>query len=56
MPLSKARDAARKRQSRLDGKRLRESVQPKPKYVVYEGRKIEIPELDADDNVIYSDE
>lgn len=55
MPLSKARDAARKRLSRLDGKRLRESVQPKPKYIMYEGRKVEVPDLDADGNIIYQD-
>ena len=51
MPLSKARDAARKRQSRLDAKLLKPPVQPK--YVIYEGHKVEVPELDADGNVIY---
>ena len=56
MPLSKARDAARKRQSRLDAKRLKEIVQPKPvKYIIYEGKRVEMPELDADGNRIYGD-
>lgn len=51
MPLSKERDAARKRQSRLDARLTRETVQPK--YIIYEGKQVLVPELDADGNVIY---
>ena len=32
---------------------VRPDVQPK--YLIYEGQRVEVPELDADDNIIYGD-
>lgn len=50
MPLSKLRDKERKRLFRLD--KRKENIGVQPKYVIYEGKKVEIPEIDADGNVM----
>lgn len=54
MPLSKARDRERKRQSRLDAKRSEPIVQPK-RTIIIDNQAIAVPELDADGQVIYDD-
>ena len=52
MPLSKKRDAERKREE----KRVRlENLQFQPKYVIIEGKRVEVPELDADGNRIWEE-
>lgn len=50
MPLSKSRMRERKRQDRFDNRKSKQPV--KPKYVTVEAKRVEIPELDADGQVI----
>ena len=51
MPLSKKRNRDRMRGIRLHNQKLDKPVQPK--YIIYEGQRVEVPELDADGQVIY---
>ena len=53
MPLSKARNRDRMRESRLHNTKPDKPVQPK--YVMYDGKRVIVPELDADGAVIYED-
>ena len=51
MPLSKANNRDRMREYRLHSTKQKDSVQPKA-YIIIENKKYEVPELDADGNIM----